>query len=214
MPYVKSRFFRCSVLAFVCLPLMAWALSDAPTRSVLKESLSILTLAAFFLMMGLFYWSRAGRPAIRDLKMGRVVSLHKWMGYTSVGLLLLHPVFLVAPKYFEPGEAPLDALITILTTPNQGIILGFLAWSLMLTIGLTALARKRLPLKYTTWRTLHGLLAAIFIVIAVWHVIDLGRHTTMAMSLLVVCLTAGGVQMLLRDYAFTFVAVKKEGKQK
>lgn len=213
MPYLKSRFFIQSLLAFVALPLLAWALSGVPMRSALKESLAILTLVPFFLMMGLFYWSRTGIPATGELKMGRIVRLHKWMGYTGVGLLLLHPVFLVVPRFFESGVAPLDALTTILTTTNQGIILGILAWSLMLTIGLTALVRNRLPLKYTTWRTLHGLLAAVFIPIAAWHVIDLGRHATLAMSLLIILMTAGGIQMLLRDYAVTFAAVKKEGKQ-
>jgi predicted ferric reductase len=199
MPYFKSRFFIQSLLAFIGLPLFVWALSGLPMRTVLKESLSILTLLAFFLTMGLFYWSRAGGSAARDLKMSRIVRLHKWMGYTGVSLLLLHPFFLIMPKFFEAGVAPAEALVTILTTTNQGVILGILAWSLILIIGLTALTRNRLPLRYTTWRTLHGLLASVFITIAAWHVIDLGRHATFVMSLLIILMTAGGVQMLLRS---------------
>ena len=215
MPYLKSRFFIHSIVAFIGVPLLFWALSGPPVRSPLKASLSIVTLVAFFLMMGLFYWSRAGKAVVGDLKMARVVRLHKWVGYTVVDTLLLHPFFLVVPRFFEAGVAPLDALVTILTTTNRGVILGILAWSLMLTIGLTALVRKRLPIKYTTWRTLHGLLAAFFIVIAAWHVIDLGRHASLAMAILIVCMTAGGVQLWLGNYlsGFTVAVIQKERKQ-
>ncbi len=79
--------------------------------------------------------------------MSRIVRLHKWMGYTGVSLLLLHPFFLIMPKFFEAGVAPAEALVTILTTTNQGVILGILAWSLILILGLTALTRNRLPLE-------------------------------------------------------------------
>ena len=196
------------------LPLFIWVQSDLPMRTLLKESLSILTLLAFFLMMGLFYWTRAGGSAARDLKVSRIVRLHLRMGYTGVSLLLLHPFFLIFPKFFEAGVAPIDALVTILTTTNQGVILGILAWGLLLIIGLTALTRNRLPLRFRAWRTLHGILASVFITIAVWHVIDLGRHATLVMSCLITFITAGGVQMLLRRYASTFVFAKTKKEEK
>ena len=81
-------------------------------------------------------------------------------------------------------------------------MLGIIAWCLMLALGITSLARKKLPMKYKTWRVFHGILAMLFISIAAWHVIDLGRHSNLAMSILISMLTAGGILLLLKTYTF------------
>jgi predicted ferric reductase len=70
----------------------------------------------------------------------------------------------------------------------------------MLASGITSFTRKKLPMKYKTWRVFHGILAMHFISIAAWHVIDLGRHSSFVMSILISILTAGGIMMLLKTY--------------
>jgi len=209
--YFKSKFFIQSVFIFMGMPLLIWAMGSLPARSFLKELLSVVTILAFFQMMGQFYWSRANRYGAKDLKMSRMTSLHKIIGYTFVTVLLLHPVFLVIPRFLESGVAPVDALITILTTFNQGVVLGIIAWCLILIIGITSLTRKKLPMKYKTWRTFHGILAIVFISIAAWHVIDLGRHSSFAMSTLISILAAGGVLLLLKAYTSKTFRKTSEG---
>jgi len=49
--YLKSRFFVQSLLIFVGMPLILWALGNLPERSLLKEAISVLTLLAFFQMV-------------------------------------------------------------------------------------------------------------------------------------------------------------------
>jgi len=188
--YLKSDSFIQSILVFTGMPLLIWALGSLHERSLLKESISIMTILAFCQMIGLFFWSRGNRHA----------GLHKIVGYTCVTVLLFHPVLLVVPRFFASGVPPVDALATILTTFNQGVVLGMLAWCLMLIIGITSLARRKLPMKYTTWRVLHGILAMLFVSIAAWHVIDLGRHASLSMSILIIVMTAGGIQILLKNY--------------
>jgi DMSO/TMAO reductase YedYZ heme-binding membrane subunit len=75
--------------------------------------------------------------------------------------MLLHPVFPVVPKFYESGVSPSEAFITIQTTFNPGVLLGMLAWSLLLTIGITAPARNRLPMTYKRWREFHGMLGVL-----------------------------------------------------
>jgi hypothetical protein len=104
--YNKSCFFRQSALAFAGLPLFIWTMSNLWERSLLRNSLSVMTILAFFQIMGLFFWSRANSTAVRDLKMGRVAKFHKIVGYTCVTIMLLHPAFLVVPRFFESGVAP------------------------------------------------------------------------------------------------------------
>lgn len=117
-------------------------------------------------------------------------------------VLLVHPVLLVVPRFFEAGATPVDAFITIITTyASQGVLLGIIAWCLMLVLGITSLARKKPPMKYTTWRIFHGVLAILLVSVAVWHAIDLGRHSSFIMSSFITILTASGIMLFFKTYA-------------
>jgi len=200
--YIKSNFLRQSVLAFTVMPLLIWAMGNLFERSLLKESLSVMTILAFCQLIGQFFWARTNRSVVGNLKMSKVIKYHKIIGYTFVLILFFHPLYLVVPRFFEAGVSPVDDFITIISTLNQGVVLGIIAWCLMLALGITSLARKKLPMKYKTWRVFHGILAMLFISIAAWHVIDLGRHSNLTMSILSSMLTAGGILLLLKTYTF------------
>ena len=204
---MKSNFVIQSVTVFAGIPLFSWALGNVPMRSFLKDSLSVLTTLAFCQMIGLFFWSRANGYAVKDLKMSKLIKFHKIIGYSCITILFFHPFFLVVPRFFEAGVSPGDAFITIITTLNRGVVLGIIAWCLMLILGVTSLVHKKLPIKYTTWRIFHGILAVLFIAAATCHVIDLGRHSSLAMSIFITILTASGILLLLRTYTS-----KKTGK--
>jgi len=198
--YIKSNFLKQSVLVFTGMPLLIWTMGNLPERSLLKESLSVMTILAFCQMIGQFFWARTNRYAVANLKMSQVIKYHKTIGYTFVITLLFHPILLVLPRFFEAGVVPVEAFITITTTLNQGVVLGIIAWCLILTLGITSLARKKLPMKYTTWRFFHGILAILFISVAAWHVIDLGRHSSITMSIFITLLTTGGVLLTGKRY--------------
>jgi len=196
--YRKSPFVKTSVLVFGGLPLLLWILGGFPERSFLKEALSVVTMLSFFFLIGMFFWSRSNAVVVKDLKMRRTINIHKSIGYTCVSIMLLHPLFLVLPKVFEAGVSPDGAFVTIITTFHTGVVLGMLAWCLLLTLGLTALMRNRLSMTYRTWRRIHGILAAVFIIAAAWHAIDLGRHSSLAMASLIILLTAAGLRLFLK----------------
>ncbi len=208
--YIKSRFFRQSILIFMGIPLVIWATGNFPVRSLLKESLSIITILAFYQMIGQFFWARTSRSARMDLKMNQVVKYHKVIGYTFVGILFFHPIYLVVPRFFEAGISPFEAFVTIITTFNQGCVLGIITWCLMLVLGVTSFLRNKLPMTYKTWRVFHGTLAILFISVAAWHAMDLGRHATLAMSILISMLTASGILLLLKTYIFKTVKTNGE----
>ena len=64
--YIKSSFLRQSVLAFTGMPLLIWAMGNFPERSLLKESLSVITILAFCQMIGQFFWSRTNRSTVTE----------------------------------------------------------------------------------------------------------------------------------------------------
>ena len=197
---INNNYLRQTVVIFTVIPMLIWVLGDFPERSFLKESISIITILVFCQMIGMFFLSRANKYAVEIMKMRRVVKFHKIIGYTCVSIMLLHPAFIVVPRFFESGVDPVDAFITIITTLNQGVVLGITAWCLMLILGISALARNILPMKYKTWRIFHGIVAILFISVAAWHVIDLGRHSNLAMSIFITLLTTGGIWLTGKQY--------------
>ena len=189
------------ILFFLALPLLFWALGDTPRRSFLKEIISLLTLLAYFLMLGQFFLSKGNKRMLKAHKMGQVIRLHRIIGYLFVSILLVHPLLIVVPRFFEAGITPGEAFSTLITTWNsQGIILGMIAWGLMLILGLTSMFRNKLGMKYTTWRIFHGILSIAFITLATWHAMDLGRHTDLPLSLYMGGIAGLGILLLLRSY--------------
>ena len=115
-------------IVFIAMPLLFWALGDVPRRTILKESISIITVIAFFLMLSQFYLTR-GNGVAKTFKMSGIQRVHKIIGYVFTGVLLIHPFLILVTRYFEAGADPVDSFVTMLTTFNSpGIILGICAW--------------------------------------------------------------------------------------
>lgn len=190
-----------AILIFIGLPVLFWALGDVPKRTTLKETLSLITLIAFSMMLAQFYLARSNRAILKGHKMGKIVKWHKVLGYIFVSILLVHPLLVVVPRYFESGISPEDAFITLITTfDSPGVILGIIAWFLMLIIGITSLIRNQLPMSYKTWRVVHGVLSIAFITVGTWHAVELGRHSTTSMSVFMIFMAGVGVLLLLKTY--------------
>ncbi len=189
------------VSVLIGFPLLFWAVGYFPRRTILKEIISILTLISLSMLIGQFFLSRGNCKRLNLPRMWKVVKFHKIFGYIFIGFLLLHPFLIVVPRYFESGVEPLEAFTTLLTTFNStGVILGIIAWLLMLIIGITSVFRNRLPMTYISWRLLHGIFSIIFIIVASWHAINLGRHTNVPMSIFILIIATSGIALLLKTY--------------
>jgi predicted ferric reductase len=193
---------RITVIAvFVALPVLIYTTGSFPRRTLLKETISLLTILAFFVMLVQFYLSRANSKLLKAHKMGKVIKWHKVLGYVFVGILLVHPFLIVLPRYFEAGVGVNDAFFELLSNFNQqGLLLGLIAWIVMFILGLMAIFRSRLPFAYTIWRVIHGYLSIVFVLIATLHVIAMGRHMNQVMIGLISTLAFVGVFMLLKKY--------------
>jgi Mn2+/Fe2+ NRAMP family transporter len=83
---IKKYNLFTAILIFVALPLLFWALGDFPRRTILKESISLLTILAFFMMLGQFFLARSN-GMVKVFKMGNVLKIHKVIGYIFVSIL-------------------------------------------------------------------------------------------------------------------------------
>ncbi len=204
-PTAKTFALASAVAVFVGLPVLFYLLGDAPRRSYLKEGLSLLTLLSFSLMLGQFFLARSNATVLALFKPPAVQKIHKWIAYGAIAIIALHPFFIVLPRYFEAGVRPWDAFWTMLTSLDSlGVLLGLIAWATMIVLGVSAFFRmalmKRFKTRYRGWRTFHAVLAVGFTVAAIWHAIDLGRHTDAAMSAFFIAIAAAGFTMLARLY--------------
>lgn len=203
--YLKMYHLLIAVALFISIPIVFYLMSDAPQRSLLKECLSLITVLSLTLVVGQFFLARSNSLIMNSFHPMTIQKVHKAIAYTALVVLLVHPFLIVFPRYFEAGVKPLDAFIIMLTTLSSiGILLGLLSWTLLILIGITAAFRasiiRRWKIKYPNWRYFHGVASVIFIVIALWHAIDLGRHTNVSLSIyLVISALLGGV-LLFRLY--------------
>ena len=198
-------------MVFIAFPVLFYVLGDFPRRTLLKETISVVTLIAFFMMLFQFYLSRANGNILKEHKMSKVVKWHKVLGYVFVSILLVHPFLIVLPRYFEAGVEPSEALTTILTTfGSKGIILGLSAWVLVFIIGLTSILRNKLGLSYKAWRITHGILSIVFISVASFHVVELGRNISQPLQWLIAVLSIVGITLLIQTYLFKKPNPKKQ----
>ena len=197
----SSKALIVSGLVFLTLPALIYSTGDtAPTRTILKDSISILTIIAFFQMLGQFYLARSIKYPIAGHVQKEIFGLHILLGCLCTTLLLVHPLLIVLPHYFESGISPLQAFMIIITTGSPGVLTGLAAWLLLLTIFISSLLRNRIPLRYRDWRRLHGLMSSAFIVLGGWHAIYLGRHMNRPLSAYIIVLFAAGLFSLMQKY--------------
>lgn len=190
-----------AIVLFVGLPLLLYVLGDFPRKNVLKETLSILTIIAFFAMLAQFYFTRHNKHFNRGREFSMVLKIHRYIGYIFILLLLLHPFFIVLPRFFEAGVSPGDAFLTMITGfGGVGLVFGIVAYAIMLVILLTTLFRNKFNLRYRLGRMLHGYVSVLFLIAASWHVIDIGWHSNLPFSVYIILLAMGGIYHLFQTY--------------
>ncbi len=191
------------IISFIGVPILIFVLGDFPRRNALSETISLITILGFSLLISQFFYSRINKRLVKKIRMVHVLRIHKFIGYAFISILLLHPFFIIVPKFFDNAVTPVEAFFKLITTfDSLGIMLGLIAYAVMLILLVTAFFRFKLHLKYKAWRNFHGYLTLLFVITATWHVITLGRHSNISFSIYYVLTVASGIFYLLRLYLF------------
>lgn len=195
----RTVFLLRSGLLYLPSVLLLLALGYQSERAAWKEILSALTIMALCLFAGQFFVTPRNRHVAGPGKAKMLGTAHTALGYGGIAIAFLHPLFIVVPRYYDIGVEPLDALSTILTTfTSRGVVLGMIAWTLMIILGISSAFRRKLPVRHGTWRTIHGSTAILFMIAASWHAFDLGRHLAMPLSIALVLFTCS-TPLILRN---------------
>ncbi|MFY0712927.1 ferric reductase-like transmembrane domain-containing protein [Seonamhaeicola sp. NFXS20] len=202
---IRSYIIKFSVLiiTFIMVPLFLYFSGNFQRRTNLMETLSIVTILAFSLLLSQFFTSRLNYKLMKQIRMVNILAIHRFVGYFFISVILLHPFFIIIPKFFDNGVTPTDAFIRLITTfSSTGVILGIIAYAIMLILMITAFFRFKIHLKYKTWRRFHGYLTLLFVAIATWHVINMGRHSNNSFSLFYLLVVVIGIYYVIRKYLF------------
>ncbi len=193
------RFTIIAALAvFVGLPLLIYALGDTPRRSVLKESISLLTLLALF---------DDARPVLSRAQQRRIVESVRAAADPdrSQGHRLHGSWRDPAPPLPGRATAPFrsggKAMGCLRHDAERFRSPGNPARSRRLVSAAGAERDRVFPKatdqagshRYRGWRHFHGAMAVTFTVLALWHAVELGRHTGVAMSALIIALAFIGI---------------------
>lgn len=192
----ESRFVVGYLLMVALVPVFLAVDQDAPMGSPFKQVVLLVSLAAFGLVLGQFWLSRLLPRSVAKTRPAVVLRWHKVVGYSAVGFLALHPVLMIARRFWVQESDPIDNLLLMLQAPS--LLPAIVAWVVMALLGILSIFRKRFSPK--SWRRFHGLLSAVFAGLATWHVVAVGRHSNTAMSLFWIVLAGGAVAALLSSY--------------
>lgn len=120
---------------------------------------------------------------------------HNAMGLLALGLILIHPILLVAYGY--PAKNWLNPF-----SSNATIEMRLAALSLYALIALVATSvwRKRLGIRYELWQILHGLFALFILIGSLAHIFVIGRYTSTPIMRAVWLVYAVLVTALLLQY--------------
>lgn len=102
------------------------------------------------------------------------MSHHKKVGQWIGLAFLLHPVVIVAPRFFLTYGDGMTSVISVITAPQM--LTGIIAWVLMIVWVLMSIFKERLPMKYETWRFTHMVGFIGIAILATLHVTTVGQH--------------------------------------
>jgi len=183
-------------LIFALTPVLLAVTQNVPTQSTFQLVVLLVSVGAFGLMLGLFWLSRLMPRDTVKMKASSTMRWHKVIGYAAGLFFLVHPVLMIARRFWVQESLPLDNLKLMIASPL--LRTGIIAWLLLVLIIAMAIVRKKIPAKI--FRVLHGLLSVAFTVLATWHVIAVGRHSNSGMTLFWVLLATVAIAALLLSY--------------
>jgi predicted ferric reductase len=169
--------FRQLLMAYIALTLLPylWSLAQGlEVRGPYQLLLTMLNIAMFAALLAQYPLSGRIAAVTRIAGVDNGMHLHRKAGEIVGLFFLLHPLLIVAPRFFiAPQKASAD-LWSSITTGEAST--GAFAWSIMTVFVLMSMYREKLKLGYEAWRISHGVALAAVAILGTDHAVSVGRH--------------------------------------
>jgi len=161
-----------------------------PTLSAYQNIMLLCTLGAFGMMIAQFWLTRSKRIGLSEVPTVIIIRYHRFIGIIAGGFLLLHPLLIVARRFWVVESDPISNLRLLIHSPALRPAVA--AWIVLAFLVLLSSSRIHRKVRFQNWRQMHGMLSVAFIILASWHIISVGRHSNMAMSVfwIVLCVSS------------------------
>lgn len=161
-------------LTLVILPFLATFALDMQAKSSYAFFLSMVNTIA--MMMFFVQFPLGSRlkaiPAFANIDWN--MSQHKKIGQWLAFIFLMHPVLILAPRFYMSSGDGMHSLIEVIKAP--AMLTGIIAWVGMIAWILVSIFKDRLPMKYETWRFTHMIGFVAIAIFATLHVTSVGSH--------------------------------------
>lgn len=154
--------------------LLSWYLVGKP-RDPMQELGSVLGILAFSMILSEFMLSGRVKSFSRKVGMDSTMKLHRVVGWLILIFALIHPFLYESTP--TAGPRPWDDTRQLsVSTDFSAIATGVIAFLLIPVLVVLAVWRSSLDYRYETWRRLHGLIAAIVVLLLLDHTLAAGRY--------------------------------------
>lgn len=170
--YRELAFYLVLYAVFVLVPLMVASMGSLPVpRGFWAELALALGFVAYGLMILQFVLTGRFRNIGSRLGLDKLLQFHRQTGILAVVFVLAHAgVFLVQTRHARTFLNPWVNLPRAVALTAAVLGLGVLL--------ITSLWRRSFRLQYEHWRLLHGVVAALVLVVALAHVLRVGHYVS------------------------------------
>jgi predicted ferric reductase len=163
---------------YVAVALAPLAIAHAlplTARPFMDDLASGLAMAGFSMLLMEFITSGRFRAVSAPVGIDLMMRFHQLVARVLTVFLLLHPFLYTLPMTAARKPWDTDGALALGVTP-WSLASGFAAWGLLAAVFGLALFRDASGMRYETWRTLHGLGAALIALFGLHHTLDAGRY--------------------------------------
>jgi predicted ferric reductase len=169
--------FKRLLITYIMLMLIPYVWSAAQGleyRGIYVTTVTILNIAMFAALLAQYPLSGRIEKLTRYTSVDHGMKLHRKAGEIIGLFFLLHPVLIVAPRFFEAPQLALTDFWASITTLE--VSTGVYAWIIMTVWILSSMYRKKLGLSYEAWKISHGIGLVAVAILGTDHAISVGRH--------------------------------------
>ena len=196
---MKNNIRIIQFIAFLALTPVYLAVNQkVPTLSTYQNIMLLCSLGAFGMMIAQFWLTRSKLLGLSEVPTATVIRYHKIIGIIAGGFLLLHPLLMVARRFWVEESDRIGNLQLLIQSPALRPAVA--AWIALALLVLLSSARIHRKLRFRNWRHMHGALSLTFIVLSLWHITSVGRHSNTTMSAFWIILCGVSVMPLISSW--------------
>ncbi|MEG3766976.1 ferredoxin reductase family protein [Alteromonas sp. 14N.309.X.WAT.G.H12] len=186
-------------IIYMVLLIVPWVLSfedGLAIRGLFQESVVFLTIVGMTMMYLQFLFSTR-HPAISNtLGIDQGMRLHRKMGEWLGLLFFLHPLLILAPRFWLAPQLAWGDLWSAFSADES--LTGLIAWFGLIIWVLMSMFKEKVGLSYEAWRYGHSIGFVAIIILATHHAVTVGRHGRYdpwfdVLWISLCCLAVGGV---------------------